>query len=90
MANPYIAVASVTAFAISELVDWSVYTFTGYDFAKRILLSSAISTPIDSIVFLYMIGHLSITAVVIMTLSKMIGAFTVYLLINKRNNYNYI
>lgn len=84
MASPYIAVASVVAFGISELVDWATYTFTGYDFSRRVLLSSTISTPIDSIVFLHMIGHLSVTAVVIMTVSKMVGAFVIFFVLKTK------
>ena len=77
MADPFVAMASVAAFLVSEFCDWAVYSFTGKSLSERILLSSAISTPIDSIVFLGMIGHLGLTAVVLMTLSKMIGAWYV-------------
>ena len=56
MANPYIAVASLVAFLVSETVDWGVYSFTKKPLHQRILLSSLISTPIDSAIFLSMIG----------------------------------
>ena len=78
MANPYVALASLVAFLISEGADWAIYTWTKKPFAQRILLSSIASTPIDSAVFLAMIGHLSATAVVVMTLSKMIGAIIIW------------
>ena len=78
MASPFIAIASVSAFLVSEFVDWGVYSFTKKPFNQRILLSSAIGTPIDSALFLYLIGHFSITAVVLMTVSKMIGALVVW------------
>ena len=52
MADPYVAIASIAAFAIS--------------------------TPLDSVVFLAIIGHLSFTGVVLMTLSKMVGAVVVW------------
>ncbi len=84
MATPAIAVASIAAFAISELTDWAVFSFTGYRFSQRILLSSLISTPIDSMVFLGLIGMFSISTVVIMTVSKMVGAFVVFLLVRRR------
>lgn len=48
-----IAIASATAFAISESVDWLIYTFTKYRLSTRILLSSAAASPIDTTVFLY-------------------------------------
>jgi hypothetical protein len=50
---PVIALASATAFAISEGVDWVLFTFTKYRLSTRILLSSAAATPIDTTVFLY-------------------------------------
>jgi hypothetical protein len=50
---PVIALASATAFAISEGVDWLLFTFTKYRLSTRILLSSAVATPIDTTVFLY-------------------------------------
>lgn len=78
MADPYVALASLVAFLISEGADWAIYTWTKKPFAQRILLSSIASTPIDSAVFLAMIGHLSATAVVVMTLSKMIGAIIIW------------
>jgi queuosine precursor transporter len=84
MASPEIAVASVVAFAVSEFMDWAVYSFTGYRFSQRIILSSMISTPVDSVVFLGMIGLFSISNVIIMTLSKMIGAIIVFLLVRQR------
>jgi uncharacterized PurR-regulated membrane protein YhhQ (DUF165 family) len=50
---PVIALASATAFAISESVDWVLFTFTKYRLSTRILLSSAVAAPIDTTVFLY-------------------------------------
>ena len=83
MADPFVAIASVTAFLISESADWAVYTWTKKPFAQRILISSIVSTPIDSAVFLAMIGHFSILAVVLMTISKMIGALIVWKIVHK-------
>ena len=83
MATPAVAIASVVAYLSSEFMDWAIYSFTKKPFAQRILLSSAISTPIDSIVFLWVIGHLSIEGVLIMTLSKMIAAIIIYKLLNR-------
>ena len=50
---PVIALASATAFAVSEGVDWLLFTFTKYRLSTRILLSSAAATPIDTTIFLY-------------------------------------
>ncbi|MEQ9504919.1 MAG: hypothetical protein RLO80_01525 [Hyphomonas sp.] len=50
---PVIAIASGLAFAVSEAADWMVYTFTKYRLSTRILLSSALASPIDTTIFLY-------------------------------------
>jgi len=49
--NWQIAIASVSAFLISEFVDWLIFTITKKDFIHRIWISNTISTPIDSIIF---------------------------------------
>jgi len=50
---PVIALASGIAFAISEGVDWLIFTFTKYRLSTRILISSAVAAPVDTTVFLY-------------------------------------
>lgn len=77
MASPYVAVASAAAFLVSELADWTVYTWTRRPLHERIMWSSALGTPIDSAVFLLLIGHFSWLAVALMTASKMLGALIV-------------
>ena len=84
MAGRDIALASMLAFMMGEFLDWAVYTFTGRPFSQRILLSSLISTPVDSIVFLGMVGLLNVSTVLIMTFSKLLGAFTVFILVRRR------
>ena len=86
LASPETAVASLCAFMAGELLDWSVYTFTGKPFSQRVLLSSAIGTPFDSAIFLGMLGIFSIPGVLIMTASKMFGATIVFFLIRRREN----
>ena len=78
MADPVVAVASVCAFLTGEFLDWAVYTFTGRPFSQRVLLSSMISTPVDSAVFLLLMGYFSIPTVLLMTASKMVGAVIVF------------
>lgn len=84
MADPYVAAASVAAFLISEFADWAVYSFTKRPFSQRILLSSAIGTPLDSVVFLLMIGHFSLVGAIAMTISKMLGAVVVWYMVRRR------
>lgn len=50
---PVIAIASGAAFAVSEAADWLVFTFTKYRLSTRVLLSSALASPIDTTIFLY-------------------------------------
>ena len=84
MASPQVALASATAFLISELLDWAVYTYTKRPLSERILYSSVLGTPVDSIVFLTMLGYFSIVGAAAMTVSKLLGAFVVWWLIRKR------
>ena len=78
MADPFVAVASVVAFAISELVDWGVYTFTKRPLKDRILFSSALGTPVDSAVFLLILGFFSPLGFLLMTVAKMLSAIIVW------------
>ncbi|WP_300375901.1 VUT family protein [Henriciella sp.] len=50
---PVIALASGLAFAVSEITDWLIFTFTKYRLSTRIILSSAIAAPVDTTIFLY-------------------------------------
>ncbi|MEK9678687.1 MAG: preQ0 transporter [Rhodospirillaceae bacterium] len=84
MASPQVALASALAFAVSELTDWAVYTFTGRPLSERILYSSILGTPIDSVVFLSMVGFFSVAAAAAMTVSKLLGALIVWWLIRRR------
>ena len=84
LADPYIAVSSAAAFLVSELADWAIYSLTGRPFSERVLLSSALSTPLDSAVFLAGIGLLSVPAMIAMTASKMVAAVVVWWLVRRR------
>jgi queuosine precursor transporter len=78
MVDPYVAVASVSAFAVSETADWIVYTVTKRPLRDRILASSAVSSPLDSAVFLGLIGFLTPASFILQTLSKLAGAVAVW------------
>ena len=84
MASPQVAIASAAAFLVSEIADWAVYSFTRRPLSQRILYSSIVGTPIDSVVFLGMVGFLSLAGAAAMTLSKLLGAFIVWWLIRRR------
>jgi hypothetical protein len=57
LGNPAVAIASVSAFLISESVDWLVYTTTHRPFAERVWRSVLASSPVDTAVFLHL-AHL--------------------------------
>ena len=84
MADPYVAIASLVAFLFSETVDWGVFTVTNKPLHERILISSLVSTPIDSALFLYMIGHFSILATATMFVSKMLAALGIWYWMRKK------
>lgn len=84
MADPFVATASAAAFLVSELVDWAVYTFTKRPLSQRVFLSSLFGAPVDSVVFLGIIGILSPVGAVAMTISKLFGAAIVWWLIRRR------
>lgn len=73
LADKSVAIASVAAFLIAELVDWSIYSFTKKPLSKRILWSSSISSPIDSLVFLYFVHQLNWFGWSVLTAAKMLG-----------------
>lgn len=84
MASPQIAMASALAFALGELADWALYTFTKKPFSSRILISSVFGAPLDSLAFLYLIGIATPISVGIMSLSKIAGALLVFYLVKRR------
>lgn len=84
MSAPVVAVASVTAFLISEAIDWAVYTFTRKPLSQRILYSSAIAVPVDTIVFLKMVGFFDWTAVALVSAAKMLGALVFWMVLRNR------
>ncbi|SLN41641.1 VUT family protein [Pseudooctadecabacter jejudonensis] len=84
MSSPVVALASVTAFLISEAIDWAVYTFTRKPLSQRILFSSAVAVPVDTIVFLLMVGFFDWTAVALVSAAKMLGALGFWMVLRNR------
>lgn len=96
---PVIALASGIAFAISETIDWTLFTFTKYRLSTRILLSSAVAAPVDTAVFLYGAdlakqiyldlpagNSLHLANWIVFIIGKMVGAFVVSWIIRQREN----
>lgn len=88
-AGPELALASGGAFAISELVDWAMFTFTKYKLSTRVLLSSALAAPLDTTLFLYgaeMIRPDQLTGpnITLSIIGKMFGAVVIWWIIRNR------
>jgi len=84
MASPFVALASVVAFSTSELIDWAYYTWSKKSLRDRILISSLLSTPIDSAIFLLIINHFTFIGTLAMFISKMLGAFAIWYWLGKK------
>jgi len=88
-AGPELALASGAAFAIAEMVDWALFTFTKYKLSTRVLLSSAIAAPLDTTIFLYgaeMIrdGMLTGPNITMSIIGKMLGAVVIWWIVRSR------
>lgn len=82
--SPYVALASVTAFLISEWVDWGVYSFTKRSLSERILWSSTLAVPVDTLVFLKLVDHFDWTGFALVCVAKMVGAVCFWLVLRRR------
>lgn len=89
MAPPEIAIASAAAFAISESVDWFIFTVSKRPLSQRVLISSAFSAPLDSAVF-WMLASLAVpgvftwSTVLTAIASKLLGAWVVSMILKRR------
>jgi queuosine precursor transporter len=91
--DPTVALASACAFAVSETIDWALFTFAKLPLSKRIFVSSAISGPIDAAVFLWIAsfsipGIFNIWSILAATLSRIAGCYIIYLLMRHRETKN--
>ncbi|WP_434578310.1 preQ0 transporter [Pseudomonas sp. Z5-35] len=78
--DPTIALASATAFAVSECIDWLVFTVTKRPLHDRLWISSALSIPIDTFIFFGMIDALTPAVVITALFSKFAGVTAVWLI----------
>jgi queuosine precursor transporter len=84
MVDPAIAVASITAFVISEMADWAIYSFTKRPLQSRILISSLVSVPLDTLAFQHLAGYLTPAAFTTEVVSKAVGVAIVWYLLKLR------
>lgn len=84
MVSPELALASAAAFAIGELADWAIFSLTGKPFSQRILVSSLLGAPLDSLVFLTLVGLASPVGMAAQIASKLAGALLIFYLVCRR------
>ena len=89
MAPPEIALASGIAFGVSEMVDYVVFTTTKRTLSQRVMLSTGIAAPIDSLLFLWVAnmaipGIFTWSTLLTSVASKLAGAYAVYRLLKRR------
>ena len=85
MVDPAIALASITAFILSEMADWGVYSYMRRPLSQRILVSSLIAVPLDTLAFQYLAGYLTPAAFATEIASKAVGVFLVWYLLRLRD-----
>ena len=85
MVDKALALASLTAFFISEMADWAIYSFTRRPLQERILVSSLIAVPLDTLAFQYLAQYLTPAAFTTEVLSKAVGVLIVWYLLRMRS-----
>ncbi len=85
MVDPAIAIASITAFILSETADWGVYSFLRRPLSQRILVSSMIAIPLDTLAFQYLAGYLTPAAFATEIVSKALGVMIVWYVLRARD-----
>lgn len=85
--SPRVATASALAFLVSELVDWAVFKYSQRPLHQRILVSSAASVPVDSILFsgiAFGLATINPVTFSVMLVAKMAGALVVFEILRRR------
>ena len=85
MVDPAIAIASITAFILSEMADWAIYSFWRRPLQQRILVSSLVAVPLDTFAFQHLAGYLTPAAFTTEVLSKFLGVVVVWYLLKMRD-----
>lgn len=90
LGDPRVVYASVASFAISELLDYLIFTITKKPFHQRVLISSAVAVPVDSFIFLGMIGIVNPGSIAAMSISKFVASGVLWVIYEarKRNGYS--
>jgi queuosine precursor transporter len=83
-----LALASVTAFLVSEMLDWSIFSFWKKPLQQRILVSSLVAVPLDTAIFQNMAGYYTPAAFSTEVLCKIVGVAVVWFLLKSRARGN--
>ncbi|AUR88747.1 putative vitamin uptake transporter [Vibrio phage 2.117.O._10N.261.45.E9] len=84
VSDPAVAIASAAAFLVGETVDWLVYTITKKPFHQRLLISSALAVPVDTLVFLHIANFYGHGIMVSMVISKILASVFIWGLYAKK------
>ncbi|MDQ2995154.1 MAG: preQ0 transporter, partial [Pseudomonadota bacterium] len=85
LADATVAFASMSAFFASEIIDWGLFTYTKKPLSQRLFWSAAASSPVDTFIFLSLMGRANSLAFTVMTLTKILGVIA-FVLIWRRIN----
>lgn len=84
LSDPFVATASVAAFAVSELIDWAVFTVTRRPLRDRLWISAALSVPVDTAIFFGMLGIWESAVWAASLASKLAGVSAVWIMMRGR------
>ncbi|AWU94440.1 preQ0 transporter [Azospirillum ramasamyi] len=84
LTDPVVATASVLAFAVSEMIDWAVFTITRRPLRDRLWISAALSVPVDTAIFFGMLDIWDPAVWAASFASKLLGVSAVWLLMRAR------
>ncbi len=85
LTDPVVATASVLAFAVSEMIDWAVFTVTRRPLRDRLWISAALSVPVDTAIFFGMLDIWDPAVWAASFASKLLGVSVVWLLMRARD-----
>lgn len=89
LGDPRVVYASVASFAVSELLDYLIFTITKKPFHQRVVISSAVAIPVDSFIFLGMIGFANPGSIAAMSISKFAASGVLWLIYEARKRKGY-
>jgi hypothetical protein len=79
--SPTVALASVSAFLISEAIDWLIFSTVKGSARKRSILSNVFGTPLDSLVFVPMVFGWVWPAIIGQAVVKLVSSLVVVFIV---------